>query len=425
MNWRMYMTEEDKKYAYWLNSLPGIGSKAIGKLLDAFQNPYQIYQKCKTKGSGVWYNELLTEGQAQKAVDFTKSWSLEEEYKKLIKGGVRFLCRGEPDYPKRLMMIPDSPYGLFVKGGIPDDKILSVAIIGARQCSEYGSYVAKELGKLMGQMGIQVISGMARGIDGISQNAALEADGASYAVLGCGVDICYPSSNRNIYHKLLDKGGILSLYPPGTKPQAGLFPPRNRIVSGLADAVVVVEARQKSGTLITVDMALEQGREVYAVPGRLTDRLSDGCNKLIKQGAGVILSPQDFVMDLLHQFPNKKLSARVVNEEVTKKIETTIDADKMKSSGKSKRSQLENERGIIKVTSETNQGMNISNREHLSPEEQSLWACLDLYPLSVESIREKWNPQESYQNTLRELIQLCMKEVATQVSSGYFAKKME
>ena len=125
-------------------------------------------------------------------------------------------------------------------------------------------------------------------------------------MLGCGVDICYPAQNRRLYEELLEKGGLLSTYTPGTKPLPQYFPPRNRIVSGLSDALIVIEARQKSGTLITVDMALEQGRDVYVVPGRLTDRLSDGCNHLLTQGAGVFLSPESFAEDFLRSWEEKQ-----------------------------------------------------------------------------------------------------------------------
>ena len=136
-----------------------------------------------------------------------------------------------------------------------------------------------------------MVSGLARGIDGISQEAALDCGGRTYAVLGCGVDVCYPAENGRLFDRIPARGGIVSEYPPGTLPQARLFPPRNRIISGLSDLILVVEAREKSGTLITVDMALEQGREVFAIPGRVTDALSSGCNTLIRQGAGVAISP--------------------------------------------------------------------------------------------------------------------------------------
>ena len=147
---------------------------------------------------------------------------------------------------------------------------------------------------------------MARGIDGIGQQAALQAGGSSFAVLGCGADICYPRQNQDLYDRLCKQGGVISEYEWGTPPRAGYFPPRNRIVSGLADAVIVVEARKKSGTLITVDMALEQGKEVYAVPGRLVDDLSSGCNYLIKNGAGILLDMEEFMEELWKQYRLKR-----------------------------------------------------------------------------------------------------------------------
>lgn len=212
--------------------------------------------------------------------------------------GIRRIRQGDREYPERLREIPRPPKEIYVLGEMPEERTPTVAIIGARDCSEYGSYVASVLGAALGRSGVQVVSGMARGIDGIGQEAALDAGGKAYAVLGSGVDVCYPAKNRTLYDKLRERGGILSEYPPGTPPLPGYFPARNRIVSGLADAVVVVEAREKSGTLITVDMALEQGREVYVVPGRVTDPLSVGCNRLMKLGAGILLNTEDFLEEL-------------------------------------------------------------------------------------------------------------------------------
>lgn len=210
------------------------------------------------------------------------------------------------EYPHRLLEIPQAPKQLYVRGRLPEEGVPSVAIIGARDCSYYGQEVAKRLGKLFGENGIQVISGMARGIDGIGQQAALQAGGSSFAVLGCGADICYPRQNQDLYDRLCKQGGVISEYEWGTPPRAGNFPPRNRIVSGLADAVIVVEARKKSGTLITVDMALEQGKEVYAVPGRMVDDLSSGCNYLIKNGAGILLDMEEFMEELWKQYRMKR-----------------------------------------------------------------------------------------------------------------------
>ena len=214
---------------------------------------------------------------------------------KLAQAGISFVSALEEGFPDKLREIPDPPFGIYYKGKMPGETEPAAAIIGARLASGYGREQARRFGRQISARGIAVISGMARGIDGIAQKAALDAGGKSYAVLGCGVDICYPEENRELYERLQQQGGVLSEYPPGMQPIAKLFPPRNRIISGLSDLVLVIEARKRSGTLITVDMALEQGREVYALPGRVSDALSDGCNRLIRQGAGPATCPQDIL----------------------------------------------------------------------------------------------------------------------------------
>lgn len=203
----------------------------------------------------------------------------------------------DEDYPRKLKYINDPPFALYYKGCLPT-KGVSAAVVGARQCSEYGRSMAKELGKTLGENGINVISGMAYGIDSAGHAGALRGGARTFAVLGCGVDVCYPAAARALYENILDqKGGILSEYPPGTPPIARNFPYRNRIISGLSDIVIVVEAKLKSGSLITADFAMEQGKEVYAVPGRICDAWSQGTNRLIYQGAGVICNIRQFMED--------------------------------------------------------------------------------------------------------------------------------
>lgn len=285
-------------YFYWLYSIEGIGSSTIARLL-AEAMPEELYFM------GDDYLEMLhrekkilTKKQQNSWREAKQNWNLYTEYEKLEKKKLSFYPCYHPSYPERLTRIPDPPAGLFVKGRLPREESLSIAVIGARNCSEYGRRMAAEFGSELGRMGVQVISGLARGIDGISQQAAIQAGGSSYAVLGCGADICYPAQNKRIYEGLCTQGGVISSYLPGTGAAPGNFPPRNRIISGLADAVLVVEAREKSGTLITVDMALEQGRQVFALPGRLGDSLSEGCNRLLQQGAGLVLSPQELLWEL-------------------------------------------------------------------------------------------------------------------------------
>ncbi len=221
-----------------------------------------------------------------------------------MENDIRYICALDQDFPERLKSIPDRPKGIYYKGRLPDPDKPSVAIIGSRNNSEYGRGAAREFATVLAKHGIQIISGMARGIDGIAQNAAIEAGGESFGVLGCGVDRVYPEENRKLFEKILEKGGIISEYSPGMPPKPELFPPRNRIISGLCDILLVIEARERSGTSITVRHALNQGKDIFALPGRITDPLSKGCNILISEGAGLAQSPYDILEALGYSCKN-------------------------------------------------------------------------------------------------------------------------
>ena len=211
---------------------------------------------------------------------------------------VQTVYKGAMGYPERLCYIPDAPQKLYYEGELPGNNVHSVAIIGARECTEYGRSMARIFAEALAKKGVYIISGMATGIDGIAQRSALEAGGKSFGVLGCGTDICYPRSNQGLYEDLKKKGGLISEYLPGTLPKRENFPRRNRLISGLADIVLVIEAKEKSGTGITVNTALEQGKDVFAVPGRVGDAMSAGCNRMISEGAGIALSPDILLQEL-------------------------------------------------------------------------------------------------------------------------------
>ncbi len=287
-------------YACWLDRIPTIGPVCIKHLLAEYQSAEQLYRLPESEISGLAQSRLLTAAQAEKLREYQtdsryEPWQL---YEDMTARGIHPVRYEDESYPNRLRAIPDPPRILYVKGGIPDEAGPSVGIVGARLCSDYGRYTARKFSYTLAKAGVQIISGMALGIDGISHKAAIEAGGRTFAVLGCGADVCYPEENRDIYEQIQTQGGVISEYPPGTSPHAGLFPRRNRIISGLTDLLLVIEARKKSGTLITVDAALEQGREVYALPGRGTDALSGGCNRLIAQGAGIATSPEELLEEL-------------------------------------------------------------------------------------------------------------------------------
>lgn len=217
-----------------------------------------------------------------------------------FKQEIRELTPLDADYPERLRNIPDPPRTLYVRGSLPPDDRPTVAIIGARSASDYGLQVARSFGRALAMQGIGIISGMAAGIDSAGQWGAVDAEAKTYAVFGCGLNVCYPARNYLLYDKILEYGGgAISELPLDAPPIGKQFASRNRIIAGLADAVLVLEAREKSGTFITVGDALDQGKQIFALPGRVTDGLSKGCNQLIRQGADILTSPED-VLEYLH-----------------------------------------------------------------------------------------------------------------------------
>lgn len=199
-----------------------------------------------------------------------------------------FVDRFSAEYPDKLQQITDPPTGIYVKGRLPNPDIPSVAIVGSRICSQYGRLCAEKFGRELAENGIQVISGLARGIDGISQHHCAINGGHTFGVLGCGINVVYPSQNRFIYEEILSNdGGLISETAPDAPPIGRQFASRNRIISALADLVLVIEAKERSGTQITVRKALEQGKDIFAIPGRINDICSAGCNQLISEGAGI------------------------------------------------------------------------------------------------------------------------------------------
>lgn len=282
------------KYEYWFGNIKGVSGKRKLEIRTQVESAEALYyiEEMELK-------HLVPEEKERRLIlDSRKEWDTTKEYEKIQEKGIQFVTRMDQAYPKRLKQIPSPPYALYIKGKIPMEEKITAAIVGARECSAYGESMARAFGKALGQAGVPIISGMARGIDSVAQKGALDYGGTSYGVLGCGVDICYPREQIELYMKLQEQGGLISEFPVGTSPLKQNFPSRNRIISGLADLVLVIEAKEKSGSLITADMALEQGKDVYALPGAVDSALSRGCNQLIKQGADVLLSPEELIEEL-------------------------------------------------------------------------------------------------------------------------------
>ena len=282
------------KYEYWFANLMKISCKRKLALRQVIKTAEELYYIEETA------LKQYVEDEKERALilDSIRSWNLDEEYQKLVQKEAWFVTILDERYPERLRNIPSPPYALFVKGRLPSEDRRSVAIVGARECTPYGEVMAREFAKTLAREGVQIISGMARGVDSAGQSGAIEVGGTSFGVLGCGVDICYPREKIELYMELQEQGGVISEFPLGTNPLPQYFPARNRIISGLADTILVIEAKEKSGSLITADTALEQGKDVYALPGPINSRLSMGCNRLIRQGAGILLSPKELLIEL-------------------------------------------------------------------------------------------------------------------------------
>lgn len=450
--------EREQSYAYWLMCAP-IGDSAKSRLLLRFGRPSGVFEASEK----ALLDSNLSIGKKERWIAYIKERqeeNVKREYEELQIKGILFYPEYHPHYPAKLLSIPARPFGIFVKGKLPDVRQRSLAIVGARDCSEYGQYVARHFAEKMAQNGVAVISGLARGIDGIAQRAAMEAGGESFGVLGSGADICYPKSNEKLYRMCMERGGILSTYLPGTPPTPNLFPPRNRIISGLSDGILIIEAREKSGTIITADLALEQGKDVFVIPGRVTDRLSDGCNSLIRQGASLIQSPEQLLEELHIGYGKVPVTGYEEEEnpheqgKESGKAGLVICGSGAESGkaglvicgsgaengktgpntdgGRSDGGKQDNGNSAQRVGDNADNCMGQSdNRETFSQftlEEQAFLQLFDLELLSIEQIRRKMVANSFLKNiTLPQTMEMLMKFVIMgqlRAEGGYYAKMM-
>lgn len=381
----------DREVMFFLQSVNGIGRKTIRHLWDYFGGGEAIMNASEKE-----LKQILKPSRLRSFLEDRERKIPQEELRKLSGKEIEYYSIFDECYPKRLLEIDDAPVGLFVRGTLPEEDILTVSVVGTRKHSYYGEKQTRQFGRMIAEKGIPIISGMARGIDGIAQNTAVEYGAKTYAVLGCGVDICYPYEHYGLYQKIPAYGGVISEYFPGTQPAAGLFPLRNRIISGLGDILLVMEAREKSGTFITVDMALEQGKEIWVLPGRVDDALSVGCNRLIAQGANILPPVNEFEAELdgLCEKYNRR-------------------------SG-------QNEKQIRGKRESGTDGIPAIYTDDLSLLEKAVAAALDYQPLSLDAIYESLDSESRQHNSICQvsvaLVKLCMKKVAKQVSAGYYIR---
>ncbi len=320
-----------EQYWHWFHGLIGISQKEKEELLRICPNVKDWYEFSKRKKTVELFVNLQKRSikqeerkkQIQQLLESdTQRIRLQNLYEIAKEKGMKLCLRNSNDYPKRLKEIESAPFVLYYYGNLPKDTIPSLAVIGARNCSTYGEEIASRFSGELSKAGIQIISGMARGIDSAAQRSAIKEKGSAYAVLGSGVDVCYPRENRFLYEELCCMGGVISEELPNTAPLGRNFPKRNRLISGLADAIFVVEAREKSGSLITVSYALEQGKDIYAIPGRIYERLAEGTNRLIQEGAYLVRESEDILQGFRSNFTylNEKISEETIILEKNKNL---------------------------------------------------------------------------------------------------------
>ncbi|GAB4452900.1 MAG: DNA-processing protein DprA [Anaerolineales bacterium] len=285
---------DEKKFWVGFNLIKGIGAVRMQGLVAYFGNLESAWAASPADLAAAGLGSKLIERviQARANVDLDKVWE------RIEKQGIKILTWQDEAYPQRLKEIDQPPPVLYVRGDYLPDDLFAVAIVGTRRVTPYGRQITEELSAFLAGRGMTVVSGLARGVDAIAHQAALKAGGRTIAVLGSGVDKIYPPEHRALAEQIMEHGALLSDYAPGTPPDASNFPPRNRIISGLSLAVVVVEAGETSGALITAEFAAEQGREVFAVPGSILAPQSKGTNKLIQNGALPLLSVNDLMQAL-------------------------------------------------------------------------------------------------------------------------------
>ncbi|MCM1170682.1 MAG: DNA-processing protein DprA [Clostridium sp.] len=362
------MTEyENAVFRLWLTDMEGIGIKTQKKLLSFFGDVQEVYHAS--------YHELAKVVPTEKAEKIAGNRSLagaKKLYDKYAKRNIKIIYPGHEYYPEKLLHIYDYPELLFVRGDLACIKMTGIAVVGSRNPSIYGSETASYFASYFAGEDICTISGLARGIDSAAHKGAIDGGGKTVAVLGCGINVTYPGENAELYERIENHGAILSEYGFDVKPMPGQFPMRNRIISGMSDGVLVVEARKKSGSLITADYALEQGRQVYALPGRIFDLCSEGTNNLIKQGAMCVTNPTDIMFDL---FGREEDNDIFKNEEI-----------------------------------------------NLTEEEKNIYSHIGLEPVFIDDIIAKSSCRAS--KTISILYGLLDKELIKQPADGYYIRKI-
>ncbi len=294
------MHEDRLKYWMALKSIPGIGNATFSSLVERFGSPEAVFSTSVAALCSVSDVNKIIAG----AIVSFRDWdTMMRQVDALNSSGAKVITFQDELYPSNLLNIYDRPVFLYVMGSLHKEDI-PIAVVGSRRASTYGKYTTERMSRELALQGITIVSGMARGIDTSAHRGALSVSGRTIAVLGCGLDVIYPPENKNLFSAIAQNGAVISEFPQGTQPLPFNFPARNRIISGMSYGVLVVEAGEKSGSLITARLAMEQGRDVFAIPGAIDSASSRGANSLIKQGAKLVETIDDILEDILPQVEN-------------------------------------------------------------------------------------------------------------------------
>lgn len=285
----------NKEVLLWLNSIRSVGNKTIDKLEKYYGEIHLLWEASNNEIRGLdFLNDKIK-------ADIIKNKNIEyysKQREKIQQQGLMVITVYDENYPEGLRTIYNRPKVLYVKGEIKEEDKLSISIVGSRKATAYGRWAAEKFAEELAKMGITIVSGMARGVDTLAHLGALQAKGRTLAILGSGADVIYPKSNRQLYNNICSNGAVISEFPPGTEPLQFHFPLRNRIISGLGLGVVVIEASEKSGSLITAQHAMEQGKDIFALPGNINSIYSKGTNLLIKDGAKILTDIDDILEEI-------------------------------------------------------------------------------------------------------------------------------
>ena len=291
------MEQVDEKFFWvWLSGIPGIGARKFHALTKYFGGAHKVWQAPKEKLTQL--SPYLGSNVVYEIINQRDNKTLDGISRMLNSSSFRIITLLDDEYPDLLKQIYDPPPVLYGKGCPIINHKPAISIVGSRRPTGYGRQMAEKLAYELAEAGVTIVSGLARGVDAMAHYGALKAKGTTVGVLGCGIDRVYPPENKKLFSSMVEKGTIITEYPPGSAPVGGNFPARNRIISGMTSGVLVIEAGERSGALITVDFALEQGRDVYALPGNINVAQSAGTNKILKEGAKLVTEVQDILEEL-------------------------------------------------------------------------------------------------------------------------------